>query len=219
MAATASHPSSERSFVPGLGRLALTPFYDLLHRLVRLGGVHEEVIRLADPQPAQRVLDVGCGTGNLLLALGRARPGVDLAGIDPDLAALARAQRKSARAGVVVRWDRGFAEELPHPDGSVDRVVSSLMLHHLDPAAKTALLAEVRRVLRPDGLLVLADVDGNGAHHGGFLQRRTAASERAHHQTDIPGLIAAAGLRPEPPVVHDLRLGRISIIRAGRGRD
>jgi ubiquinone/menaquinone biosynthesis C-methylase UbiE len=217
MSTTTSQSGTERSFIPGLGKLALTPLYDVVHRLARVGGLHEEMIRLADPQPGQRVLDVGCGTGNLLLALGRSRPGVELAGLDPDLTALARAQRKAARAGITVRWDRGFADELPHRDGSVDRVVSSLMLHHLDPPAKDAMLAEVRRVLRPGAVLVLADVDGHDAAHGhGPFGRRMARSELLRDNTDIPGRIAAAGLSPDAPVTHRLRVGQVSIILARR---
>ncbi|HZG89152.1 MAG TPA: methyltransferase domain-containing protein [Pseudonocardia sp.] len=217
MDATTSHSGAERSFLPGLGRLALSPFYDVVHRLARVGGLHAEMIRLADPQPGERVLDVGCGTGNLLLALGRSRPGVDLAGIDPDFSALATAQRKAARAGVPVRWDRGFAEELPHPDGSVDQVLSSLMLHHLDPSAKDELLAEVRRVLCPGGVLVLADVDGDDAGHGhGPFGRRMAHSTRLRDNADIPGRIAAAGLRPDATITHRLPVGQVAITRATR---
>ena len=215
MDAPTPHPLTEHAFVPGLGRLALTPFYDLVHRLARVGGLHADMIRLADPQPGQRVLDVGCATGNLLLALGRNHPAVELIGLDPDLTALARAQRKAARAGIAVRWDRGLAQELPYPDGSVDRVLSSLMLHHLEPPTQDAMLAEVRRVLRPDGTLVLADLDGHRTAHG-LLRHRTPLSRR-HDEADIPGRIAAAGLRPDPPVVHVLRVGRVQIVRACRG--
>lgn len=214
MDAPTPQPHTERAFVPGLGRLSLTPFYDLVHRLGRVGGLHAEMIRLADPQPGQRLLDIGCATGNLLLAVGRSHPGVELIGIDPDLAALAPAQRKAARAGIAVRWDRGFAEELPYPDGSVDRVLSSLMLHHLEPLAKDATLAEVRRVLRPHGTLVLADLEGNHALHG--LRRLRTPPSQLHDDVDLSGRIAAAGLRPEPPVVHVLRVGRVPIVRAHR---
>lgn len=67
------------------------------------GGLHAEMIRLADPQPGQWVLDIGYGTGNLLLALGCNHPSVELIGLDPDLAAPARAQRKATRARIAVR--------------------------------------------------------------------------------------------------------------------
>jgi len=207
--------SHEHKFVPGLGRGPLTPLYDLVHRLSGIGGVHADMIRLAALTPGQRVLDVGCGTGNLLLALGRDRSDLVLTGLDPDARALALAARKARRKRVAVAWQRGFAQELPHPDGSVDRVFSSLMLHHLDDAAKGALLAEVRRVLRPDGLLVLADIDGHHAIRGhGPFGRRMAASALVRDNAGMVGRIQAAGFTVEPPVTHHLRMGAITIVPA-----
>jgi ubiquinone/menaquinone biosynthesis C-methylase UbiE len=212
-----SHPAAEPSFIPGLGRAVLTPLYDVVHRLSGLGGMHAEMIGLAEMRTGHRALDVGCGTGNLLLALGRGLPGVELAGLDPDARALARAQRKARRAGVAVAWQRGYAQDLPYPDGSFDRVFSSMMLHHLDPQAKDALLADVRRVLRPDGLLVLADVDGHGAIHGhGPASRRMARSELVRDNEGMAQRVAAAGLTVEPVTTFRLRIGAITIVRGRR---
>ena len=202
-------------FVPGLGRAALTPFYDLVTRFSGIGGLFDEMIRLADVQPGQRVLDVGCGTGNLLVTLGRRHPDVDLAGIDPDARMLAAAARKARRKGVAAAWQRGFAQDLPHPDHSFDRVFSSLMLHHLDLQAKEALLAGVRRVLRPDGLFVLADLDGHGAVHGhGPMARRMAASDLLHDNAGMVERVVAAGFTVEPVTTLTLRVGAITIVRA-----
>jgi SAM-dependent methyltransferase len=115
-----------------------------------------------------------------------------------------------------VRLDRGFAQELPYPDGSFDRVFSSLMLHHLDSASKDALLAEVRRVLRPDGLLVLADavLDEHGhGHRTGLGRRQVGGSGRMREQLrdNLPGAvsqrIAAAGFTVEPTRTMELRIG------------
>jgi ubiquinone/menaquinone biosynthesis C-methylase UbiE len=211
-----SHPTADRPFLPAMGKAGLTPFYDLVHRVSGLGRAHAEMIGLADLRTGQRVLDIGCGTGNLLVALGRRRLGVELVGLDPDARALAMAGRKAARAGLTVDWRRGYADELPFPDGSVDRVFSSLMLHHLGKAAKDGMLAEVRRVLRPDGLLVLADFDGHsGARSHNPFARRIAP--RAHGSVEVRERIAAAGLEPAPAVPYSLRMGELTIIRANRG--
>lgn len=176
--------SQDRDYLPGMGKHYLLPFYDLLHQVSGLAAVHREMIALARLRGGRRVLDVGCGTGNLLRATGKRHPDVELAGVDPDLKMLARAERKTRRAGVKVRLDRGFAQELAFPGDSFDVVFSSLMLHHLDPAAKDEMLAEVRRVLRPGGVLVLADL------------RHEAAGER----------IAAAGFTVEPTRYRKLRV-------------
>lgn len=186
MAEISSH---ERDYLPGMGKHYLMPLYDLLHLVSGLGRVHDEMVALAGLRDGQRVLDVGCGTGNLLRAAGKRHPGVELFGLDPDLKMLARAERKVRRA----RLDRGFAQELAFPDGSFDVVFSSLMLHHLDVPSKDEMLAEVRRVLRPDGVLVLAD-----ATH-------EAASKR----------IDAAGFTVEPTRVRKLRMfGGVEIVVA-----
>ncbi|MCO1655032.1 class I SAM-dependent methyltransferase [Pseudonocardia humida] len=223
MDATTAHSDTDRPYLPGMGKDILIPFYDVVHRVFRVGRLHAEMVRRAELEPGQRVLDIGCGTGNLLLALGARRPDLDLAGIDPDPKALARATRKARRAGVAVRFDRGFADTLPYPDGSVDRVFSSLMLHHLDPPVKDATLAEVRRVLRPGGALVLADFDGHGQGHGrghGHRRlpfgRRMEVSQRLRENAGIADRIAAAGLVPDEPAPFELRVGTVAIVRAAR---
>jgi ubiquinone/menaquinone biosynthesis C-methylase UbiE len=85
-----------------------------------------------------------------LSASKRADPGADVVGIDPDPLALARAQRK-ARGLSGIRFERAYAQELPFADGEFDRVLSSMMLHHLDDDVKAGAAAEIHRVLRPGG--------------------------------------------------------------------
>jgi ubiquinone/menaquinone biosynthesis C-methylase UbiE len=94
------------------------------------------------------------------VTVARRHPRAEVIGIDPDPGALRRARRKAARAGLPVRVERGFAGELPFPDGSIDRVLSSLMLHHLDEDEKRRAMREIRRVLRPGGQLHLVDFAG-----------------------------------------------------------
>jgi ubiquinone/menaquinone biosynthesis C-methylase UbiE len=170
-----------------------------------LRPIHQQMITLAGLRDGHRVLDVGCGTGNLLRSTGKRHPKAELFGLDPDPKALVRARRKARRAGVTVRLNRGFAQELPYPDGSFDRVFSSLMLHHLDSASKDELLAEVRRVLRPDGLLVLADAVFDEHGHG----HRSRPSEliRDNVGDGVARRIAAAGFTVEPTRTMSMRIG------------
>ena len=223
MARTTSH---ERDYVPGLGHGFLTPLYDVVHRVFGVGRLHQIMIGLADAQPGMRVVDIGCGTGNLVVALGRQRPGLDLAGLDPDERALARAARRSRRAGLTVDWRRGFAQELPYPDSSVDRMLSSLMLHHLDEASKDELLAEVRRVLRPDGVLVLADVDGHDTHRGHGLGRHldrrliavthTEVTNTEVTNTELVARIEGSGFETDPPTAYLIAGLAITVVKAHR---
>jgi SAM-dependent methyltransferase len=215
-----SHSPAEREYLPGMGKHFLMPLYDAVHHVFGLGSIHQEMITLAELRDEHRVLDVGCCTGNLLRYAGRRYRKADLVGLDPDEKALTRAARKARRAGLSMRLDRGFAQELPYPDGSFDRVFSSLMLHHLDSPSKDAMLAEVRRVLRPDGLLVLADMqlDEHGHGHGGRSHRRHGPGSRMHEQLrdnvgdGVAQRIAAAGFTVEPTRAMKLRVaGKIGI--------
>jgi ubiquinone/menaquinone biosynthesis C-methylase UbiE len=148
-------------YIPAMGRHWMLFLYDPFSRVARVGRIHDALLDRASIRPGQRVLEIGCGTGNLLTALGRRRvPDLDVLGTDPDPAALGKARRKAARAKLPLRYERAYAGELPLPDDSVDRVLSSYMLHHLDATAKAGALREVRRVLRPGGELHLVDADG-----------------------------------------------------------
>jgi ubiquinone/menaquinone biosynthesis C-methylase UbiE len=172
----------ERNYVPAAGHKFLLPLYDPMSRLFGGRRVLDPLIAQAQLQPRHVVLDVGCGTGTLAIAIKQTYPGVEIFALDPDPPALTRAQRKATRAGVSVRFDRGFAEALEYADGTFDRVFSSLMFHHLGRNERTAMLAEVRRVLKPGGRLEFLDLAG-GTHN--FLaqllhgrQVNTAAEDR-----------------------------------------
>src|SRR5205823_1812690 len=144
-------------YLPAAGRDALLPFYDLFTVALGAAKVHRTLIDQAGLGAGQRVLEIGCGTGNLAIRVKRTDPGVEMVGSDPDPLALARAQRK-ARDRTGIRFERGYAQRLPYPDASFDRVLSALMFHDLDHNAKVAAAAEVLRVLRPGGSLHLADI-------------------------------------------------------------
>jgi ubiquinone/menaquinone biosynthesis C-methylase UbiE len=110
-----------------------------------------QVAHLA-PAPGVRVLDAGCGRGEVLLACSRA--GASVAGIDYSEAAVEISRDTLADvAGADIR--QGEISKLPWPDASFDRVLSGDVIEHLDPADGDAMLREARRVLRPGGWLVL----------------------------------------------------------------
>lgn len=151
---TKHHP---HDYLPGARHDALLPAYDLMARLLGMKRVYDNLIGQAELADSGRVLEIGCGTGNLTIRVKRRYPQVDVIGSDPDPLALTRARRKARRLGGI-RFEHGYAQRLPYATGEFDRVLSSMMLHHLDDDAKAAAAAEAFRVLRPGGRLHLVDV-------------------------------------------------------------
>ncbi len=98
-----------------------------------------------------RVLDVGCGDAGVLIAF--AEQGARAAGIELDEKSLARGRIRAEEHGVDVDLRSGVAERLPWEDGSFDLVILDNVLEHVRDRERT--LQEIRRVLRPGGLLYL----------------------------------------------------------------
>ena len=136
------------------------PYYDLAVNLMTLG--HARLLRKltvdnALIKPAESVLDVGCGTGEvILLAKSRAKAGKAY-GIDPAPEMIAVARKKAARKKLDIDFRVAVIESLPFPDSSIDVVTSSLMMHHLPEDLKARGLTEIYRVLKPGGRLLIAD--------------------------------------------------------------
>jgi ubiquinone/menaquinone biosynthesis C-methylase UbiE len=146
-----------RTFIPAATYDWLLPFYDVVTRLMGGEALHRALIDQTSLQPGQRVLEIGCGTGNLTTLVKRLHPEVDVVGLDPDPKALDRARRKAERQQTSIRLDQGFADAVHDPDGSYDRVLSALMLHHLDRDTKLRSLREAHRVLAAGGSLHVVD--------------------------------------------------------------
>ncbi len=187
--------AGDRRFVRAFQFRFLGPLYDPVVRLLRVDELRDRLIQQMRVGPGERVLDMGCGTGTLLLATKAAQPGASVVGVDPDCDILSIAMGKAAEAGVEVQFEVGFADRLPHADGSFDRVVSTLAFQHLTRREKAVALAEAYRVLRPGGRLHIVDV----CEPSGLLMRAlTLPLTRDGRTADnragrVPQFIADAG--------------------------
>jgi SAM-dependent methyltransferase len=169
----------------------------------------DEVARLAALEPGEDVLDVGCGTGTLALAAKR-RVGSEgsVHGVDPSEEMVERARRKARRSGLDVGFSTGFAQTMPVPDAAFDVVLASLVLHQLPADSLADAFAEVRRVLRPEGRLLIVEIDPAAGGDG--------PTPHAHGHFDLGAVIdrlRAAGFRDldSGPVVF--RLSRFEPLR------
>lgn len=150
--------SKTAKYIPALRFDWLTPLYDPLLRLgMREQTFKGQLIHQAKIQPGQRVLDLGCGTGTMTVLIKQSVPGAEVIGLDGDPKVLEIARSKAATAGVNLAFDYGMAYQLPYPDGSFDRVLSSLVFHHLVSEDKRRTIGEVYRVLQPGGEFHIVD--------------------------------------------------------------
>ena len=170
------------------------PLYDPLVSLLGFGRAAQELFSQASIERGHEVLDLGCGTGTLLVMLKRQHSAVQVVGLDPDLKALRRARNKLRHAGVSVQLDQGFADELPYAEGSFDRVFSSFMFHHLDEQERERTSREVLRVLKPGGSFHLLDFVTDPARHGFFARLMVGhALMKTNSNERILQLISRAG--------------------------
>jgi ubiquinone/menaquinone biosynthesis C-methylase UbiE len=144
----------------------------------RRGRVYRRIVALAGVKPGDAALDVGCSGGYLARKLAAAAgPGGRVIGVDPSEAAIGYARRHASPA---MSFTAGTAQDLPLLDASFDVVTCTLAMHHVPARKRADALAEMFRVTRPGGRLLVADFDPSRRplplHPGGGRMRRAAAT-------------------------------------------
>lgn len=193
----------------------------MLRALLRERRFKARLVQQAHSEAGQRVLDLGCGTGTLTIMLKRAYPGAHVAGLDGDPAALAIARAKVAAAGLAVELCAGLSSAPPFA-ATFDRVVSSLLFHHLTTDEKRRTLLAVLALLRPGGELHVADWGRprNAPMRLAFLGVQLLDGFRTtgdNVRGDLPGLMAAAGFVAVAETAHlATAFGTLALYRAIR---
>jgi len=155
--------------------------------------VSDAVVAMVRPQPGERVVDLGAGMGPA--TVGAARSGADVLSVDPTpfmrrILSL-RLLASPHRSHVSVR--DGAAESLPLEAASIDALWTVNTVHHWTSVARAA--AELRRVLRPGGRLLLVDEAFDDPSHP-FFERMSGRREgHARHFADVDPVAIAALLR------------------------
>jgi ubiquinone/menaquinone biosynthesis C-methylase UbiE len=210
--------SRPEGYIPAAGHDWLLPLYDPLCRyLLGEDALRREILQSAAIGPGCRVLDVGCGTGTQVVLVKQMHPDAEVVGVDGDEKALAIARGKAERAGVEVTFDEGLATALPYADARFDRVISSLMLHHLSKPDKQRALAEILRVLAPGGAFVLVDFGEPLTLFERVSAKLFLRGQHAHENLagGLPALLRDAGFsRIEELSQRSIRVGRLWTWRA-----
>jgi ubiquinone/menaquinone biosynthesis C-methylase UbiE len=167
--------------------------------------LRQRTLTLAALRPGEEVLDVGCGTGTLAVeAQGRVSSAGRVFGIDPSSQQSARARAKAARRHLPIEFQIGVIEQLTFPDQTFDVVLSTLMMHHLPGSLKRQGLAEIARVLKPGGRLVIADFTRKQERTGQAIHFHAGGSSLR----ELAALVADAGFAQV--VTEEMRPPRFS---------
>ncbi|MBY0587429.1 class I SAM-dependent methyltransferase [bacterium] len=136
----------------------LTAHYDsILDWTMRDIRFKTELVRRADIQAGHRVLDFGCGTGTLSRLVKKTHPQATVLGLDVDPAILRQAREKGDQANLAIDWLEGTIEDHRDRLGNIDRIVSSLVFHHLLDDEKRIISSQMRSLLAPAGEVHLCD--------------------------------------------------------------
>lgn len=137
--------------------------YDVFVRFVMMGQYQkliQSAVEIANIQANETVLDVGCGTGTLAIAAKKAsHSSVVIHGSDAAPEMIDRARQKASEAGVDIEFSYGLVENIQADDNSYDLVMNSLMVHHLPDELRDKAFAEIYRVLKPGGRLLVVDFE------------------------------------------------------------
>ena len=190
-------------------------FYDAVSWLMSFGkapAIRKKTVALAQPAAGEKVLDVGCGTGTLAIALrAKVGPGGEVVGIDAAPEMIAVARDKAAKQGADIDFRVGLIEEVPFPDDCFDLVLSSFMLHHLPDDLKRKGLAEIRRVLKRGGRFLAVDLTVHGDSFVGHVMTLFGHAERGD-ASELRAIVDDAGFGEVE--ILESRFKQLAFVRA-----
>jgi ubiquinone/menaquinone biosynthesis C-methylase UbiE len=210
--------STNDRYIPALSVDWLTPLFDpVLKWILPEERFKQDLVRRAAIETGHRILDLGCGTGTLTILIKQHQPKSLVVGLDgdPHILEIARAKARQAKSDLSLVESMAF--QLPHPDSTFDRVISSLVFHHLTTRNKQRALYEVHRVLRPGGELYILDF---GAPHTAVAYMISLVTRRLEEVLDnvlglLPVMLQRAGFSQVEAIAHYMTvIGTLTIYKA-----
>lgn len=149
---------SKGEYIPALKYNWLTKAYDfVLKYTMPEKAFKSKLVECADISAKQNVLDFGCGTATLSLLTKEMNSEAYVVGVDVDEQALTIARDKIEKSKADIKLIKITPGNLDFEKNTFDRVISSLVFHHLTDSQKVESLKEILRVLRPKGTLTIVD--------------------------------------------------------------
>ncbi len=210
--------NNRNKYIPAAGLDWLTPLYDIIMPpVMRESTIKPRLVEQMKVKKGHRILDLGCGTATLTIMIKKGQPEAEVIGLDIDPKILTFARSKVEREGLEIAFELSTATELPYLDESFDRVVSSMVFHHLNRESKVRALKEIFRVLRPGGELHIADF---GKPHNVLMYLISLFVRHFEETLDnikgfLPEMIRNAGFTDVEETAHYMTInGTLSLYRA-----
>jgi ubiquinone/menaquinone biosynthesis C-methylase UbiE len=128
--------------------------YDTLNHVIPYQELLDSVVKKLDLKKGELVLEVGSGTGNLSLKIERC--GAILTGIDYSEEAISLHKKKSLSSEIILG---DITQPLPFSENQFDKICSNNVIYALDPGIRIAVLRELRRVLKPGGIIAISNLN------------------------------------------------------------
>ncbi|MFC9432926.1 class I SAM-dependent methyltransferase [Nocardia sp. NPDC057030] len=185
--------------------------FKALFLLGRGARLNARLVALSGAAPGHNVVDIGCGPGDLAVELASGvGPGGRVIGIDPAVEMIDYATQHSNTV-TNCRFELGAAQALTLPDATFDVVTSTFAMHHIPEAQRGAAIAQMFRILRPGGTLLLADTHPTGRILPAVVRIMARAAARRTPGETGPGRAA------DPVAAVDIRRYRDLVQAAGFG--
>lgn len=145
-------------YIPALKYHFLTPIYDWFIAITMPEQKFKsDLVELITTANADKILDFGSGTATLTCMIKNEFPASEVFGLDVDAQIMAIAEKKIKKYNLDINLQLFDGEILPYKEHTFGIVVSSLVFHHLTSQQKINAFAEIRRVLKPNGVFLIAD--------------------------------------------------------------
>lgn len=195
--------------------------YDSYMRKVTLGReqvLRQTTVELAGIKPGDYVLEVGCGTGTLTLAAKQqAGPTGRVFGIDIIPGMIEASKRKAAEAQEEITFQEGSIDKIPFTENTFDVVMCSFMIFHMSEETRRKGIAEIHRVLKPGGRLMILDLAKPSQPIQRAIAKMAFGGMLEHDMRELIPLMDASGFTDVKFGPAKFRIVGLSVIGYVRG--